>query len=89
MQIRSTSNIQTSSAVNLQKQNSTSATQNANSAPVDSLEISAEAQMLSTSSATDIRADRVADLRAQIASGEYETPEKLEAAVSRMFDEFA
>ena len=89
MQIRSTSNIQTSSAVNLQKQNSTNATQNTNSVPVDSLEISAEAQMLSTSSATDIRADRVADLRAQIASGEYETPEKLEAAVSRMFDEFA
>jgi negative regulator of flagellin synthesis FlgM len=81
MQIRSTSNIQTSSAVNLQKQNSTN--------PVDSLEISAEAQMLSTSGATDIRADRVADLRAQIASGDYETPEKLEAAVSRMFEEFA
>jgi negative regulator of flagellin synthesis FlgM len=89
MQIRSTSNIQTSSAVNLQKQNSTNATQNANSVPVDSLEISAEAQMLSTTGATDIRADRVADLRAQIASGEYETPEKLEAAVSRMFEEFA
>ncbi|MCP4775613.1 MAG: flagellar biosynthesis anti-sigma factor FlgM, partial [Planctomycetaceae bacterium] len=35
------------------------------------------------------RADRVADLRAQIASGDYETPEKLEAAVSRMFEEFA
>jgi|TARA_B110000467_G_C18054711_1_gene333055 negative regulator of flagellin synthesis FlgM len=89
MQIRSTSNIQTSSAVNLQKQNSTNATQNANSVPVDSLEISAEAQMLSTTGATDIRADRVADLRAQIASGEYETPEKLDAAVSRMFEEFA
>lgn len=89
MQIRSTSNIQTSSAVNLQKQNSTNATQNTNSVPVDSLEISAEAQMLSTSGATDIRADRVADLRAQIASGAYETPEKLEAAVSRMFEEFA
>jgi negative regulator of flagellin synthesis FlgM len=57
--------------------------------PVDSLEISAEAQMLSTTGATDIRADRVADLRAQIASGEYETPEKLDAAVSRMFEEFA
>jgi negative regulator of flagellin synthesis FlgM len=89
MQIRSTSNIQTSSAVNLQKQNSTNATQNANSVPVDSLEISAEAQMLSTTGATDIRADRVADLRAQIASGEYETSEKLDAAVSRMFEEFA
>ena len=89
MQIRSTSNLQTSSAVNLQKQNSANATQNNNSVPVDSLKISAEAQMLSTSGATEIRADRVADLRAQIASGEYETPEKLEAAVSRMFDEFA
>ncbi|MDE0935913.1 MAG: flagellar biosynthesis anti-sigma factor FlgM [Mariniblastus sp.] len=89
MQIRSTSNIQTSSAVNLQKQNATNATQNANSVPVDSLEISAEAQMLSTTGATDIRADRVADLRAQIASGEYETSEKLDAAVSRMFEEFA
>ncbi|MGB2500635.1 MAG: flagellar biosynthesis anti-sigma factor FlgM, partial [Mariniblastus sp.] len=87
MQIRSTSNIQTSSAVNLQKQNSTNATQNTNSVPVDSLEISAEAQMLSTSGATDIRADRVADLRAQIASGEYETPEKLEAAVATLAEE--
>ena len=89
MQIRSTSNLQTSSAVNLQKQNSANATQNNNSVPIDSLEISAEAQLLSTSSATEIRADRVADLRAQIASGDYETPEKLEAAVGRMFDEFA
>jgi negative regulator of flagellin synthesis FlgM len=89
MQIRSTSNLQTSSAVNLQKQNSANATQNNNSVPVDSLEISAEAQLLSTSGATEIRADRVADLRAQIASGDYETPEKLDAAVSRMFDEFA
>lgn len=89
MQIRSTSNLQTSSAVKLQKQNSANATQNNNSVPVDSLEISAEAQLLSTSGATEIRADRVADLRAQIASGDYETPEKLDAAVSRMFDEFA
>ena len=89
MQIRSTSNLQTSSAVNLQKQNSANATQNNNSVPVDSLEISAEAQLLSTSGATEIRADRVADLRAQIASGDYETPEKLEAAVGRMFDDFA
>ena len=89
MQIRSTSNLQTSSAVDLQKQTSANATQNNNSVPIDSLEISAEAQLLSTSSATEIRADRVADLRAQIASGDYETPEKLEAAVGRMFDEFA
>ena len=90
MQIRPTSNIQTSSAVNLQTQNTTNAAGSANSVPVDQLDISAEAQMMSGATAGgEIRADRVADLRAQIASGQYETAEKLDAAVSRMFDEFA
>lgn len=89
MQIRPTSNIQTSSAVNLQTQNTTSSADLANSAPVDQLDISAEAQMMSTAASTDIRADRVADIRAQIANGQYDTAEKLDAAVSRMFDEIA
>lgn len=89
MQIRPTSNIQTS-AVNLQTQNKTQSTQSSNSVPVDQLDISAEAQLMSTQAAGgEIRADRVADLKAQIASGQYETAEKLDAAVSRMFDEFA
>ena len=89
MQIRPTSNIQTS-AVNLQTQNKTQSTETANSVPVDQLDISAEAQMMSTqATGGEIRADRVADLKAQIASGQYETAEKLDAAVSRMFDEFA
>ena len=88
MQIRPTSNVQTSSAVNLQTQNTTSGAESANSMPVDQLEISAEAQMMSTSASSEIRADRVADLRAQIAGGQYDTAEKLEVAVSRMFDEF-
>lgn len=88
MQIRPTSNIQTSSAVNLQTQNTTQGTNSANAAPVDQLDISAEAQMMSAAN-SDIRADRVADLRAQIASGQYDTTEKLNAAVSRMFDELA
>ena len=88
MQIRPTSNIQTSSAVNLQTQNTTQGTQSANAAPVDQLDISAEAQMMSATNG-EIRADRVADLRAQIASGQYDTTEKLNAAVSRMFDELA
>ena len=90
MQIRATSNIQTSSAVNLQPQNSMNASASANTAPVDQLDISAEAQMMSAAaSGGEIRADRVADLRAQIASGQYETSEKIELAVSRMFDELA
>lgn len=45
--------------------------------------------MMSTAASGEIRADRVADIRAQIASGQYDTAEKLDAAVSRMFDEFA
>ena len=89
MQIRPTSNVQTSSAVNLQTQNTTSVADSANSMPVDQLEISAEAQMMSTAASSEIRADRVADIRTQIASGQYDTAEKLEVAVSRMFDEFA
>jgi len=90
MQIRPTSNIQNSSAVNLQTQNTTSAANSGNTVPVDQLDISAEAQMISTSAThTDIRADRVADIRAQIANGTYDSAEKLDVAVSRMFDEFA
>ena len=38
---------------------------------------------------TGIRADRVAELRAEIASGEYETAEKLDSAVSRMLNAIA
>jgi negative regulator of flagellin synthesis FlgM len=37
--------------------------------------------------APDIRQDRVAAIRAQIAAGTYETPEKLDIAVERLLDE--
>lgn len=37
----------------------------------------------------DIRIDRVADIRRQIADGIYETPEKLDAALERMLDQYA
>jgi negative regulator of flagellin synthesis FlgM len=37
----------------------------------------------------DIRADRVAELRAAIANGSYETHDKLATAVDRLFDEIA
>ncbi len=57
---------------------------------VDQLDISSEAKMLSQLKvAGEIRADRVADIRAQIETGVYETQEKLDVAVSRMLDEFA
>ena len=37
----------------------------------------------------EIRIDRVAEIRRQIASGDYETPEKLDAALDKMLDQFA
>lgn len=53
----------------------------------DEVEISPEAQQaLATRESTPVRADKIANIRAQIANGTYETPEKLEAALSRMFD---
>ena len=85
MQIRPTNNLQNTQAVNLNPQqteatNSTSGQQ----APVDQLELSAEAQILTGG---EIRADRVAEVRAEIASGVYETDAKLDAAVDRLLDQ--
>ena len=37
----------------------------------------------------EIRIDRVAELRRQISDGSYETPEKLDAALDRLLDQFA
>ncbi len=88
MQIRPTNNVQTSQAVNLQTRNTTD--KSAGAVPVDQLDISAEAQMLSnTQSADGIRTDRVADIRTQIAEGRYETTEKLEAAITQLLDRIA
>ena len=56
----------------------------------DQVDISPEAEFLSMAhSLPDIRADRVADIRAQIAAGSYETDEKLDAALDRLLDELA
>jgi len=54
----------------------------------DQLDISPEADMISRiRDVPEIRADRVAEIRAQIADGVYATDEKLEIAVGRLFDE--
>ena len=88
MQIRRTTNVQATNAVNLQTQNKTQSTNNQVSAPVDQLEFSAEAQRITqANSMADIRMDRVNELRAQIADGSYDTPERMEAAVNRLLDE--
>jgi negative regulator of flagellin synthesis FlgM len=68
-------------------------------APVDQLDLSSSAsaasgvnRLASTSPIAgggEIRLDKVAQLRREIASGNYETPEKLDAALDRMLDQFA
>ena len=56
--------------------------------PVDQVDISAEADFVSqVNELPDIRADRVADIRAEIDAGVYETDEKLDIAVGRLLDE--
>lgn len=55
---------------------------------VDQLDISPEADLVSrANSLPEVRTDRVAELRAQIASGAYETDAKLDVALDRLLDE--
>jgi negative regulator of flagellin synthesis FlgM len=60
------------------------------SAPQDQVEISSIGRMLEgIESLPDIRHERVAAIRQQIAQGVYETPEKLEIALDRLLDEMS
>lgn len=58
--------------------------------PQDEVSISSAADFVSqVRELPDVRADRVASIRAAIADGTYETPDKLDAALSAMLDEIA
>lgn len=58
--------------------------------PADELTLSAEGSAISQLRGnSEIRADRVAQIRAEIAAGTYDTDAKLESAVSRLLDEIA
>lgn len=70
------------------------ATARPSASPVDQLDLSTSARATSTPSTSgpstvggDIRLDKVADLRRQIAAGTYDTPERFEAAFGRMLDD--
>ncbi|MAP09251.1 MAG: flagellar biosynthesis protein FlgM [Rhodopirellula sp.] len=72
------------------------ATTTRTSAPVDQLDLSSaatSANRLDSASPIagggEIRIDRVADIRRQIADGSYDTPEKMDAALDRFLDELA
>jgi len=54
----------------------------------DEVQISEAARLAEQSqSSGEVRADRVAAIRAQIAEGTYETADKLDVAVARLLDE--
>lgn len=54
----------------------------------DELTLSSEAQALSAASPdTEVRMDKVSQIRQQIADGSYETPEKLDLALERLLDQ--
>lgn len=97
MQIYGSTQIHTSqihSAQPLNAPHRLTATGAANSAyrtsGVDQLDISPEADLVSqVHDLPEIRSDRVATLRAQIANGTYETDAKLDLALSRLLDEIA
>ncbi len=56
----------------------------------DQIEISAEADMISRANEVgDIRAARVESIRLQIAAGTYDTDDKLEIALGKLFDQMA
>lgn len=89
MQINSTNQIHGTQALNgphfnNRPQQATGAT---SAQPVDQLDISSEALAASSAENVDgVRADLVTQLRSEIANGSYETAEKLETAVDRLFD---
>ena len=56
----------------------------------DKVELSGMAGMLKTLKAGgDVRADKVASIKAQIEAGTYEDDHKLDAAIDRMLDDLA
>lgn len=56
--------------------------------PRDELEISSAGKMLDNLSRTgDLREERLAQIKAAIADGSYETPEKLELALDRLLQQ--
>jgi negative regulator of flagellin synthesis FlgM len=57
------------------------------SRPADKLELSGMSHLLKTLKTNDVRLDKVAQIKAQIEAGTYETEDKLDVAADRLLDE--
>ncbi|MEX0793859.1 MAG: flagellar biosynthesis anti-sigma factor FlgM [Pirellulaceae bacterium] len=91
MQINGTTAIHPAQQIRGPHQNIASESANSRSRidTVDQLDISSEANMISRAQESpEIRADRVASIKAQIADGTYMTGDKLDIALDRLMDEF-
>ncbi len=53
----------------------------------DRLELSGVSHMLQALKSNDVRADKVASVRAQIEAGHYEDDKKIDAAIDRLLDD--
>jgi negative regulator of flagellin synthesis FlgM len=53
----------------------------------DKLELSGVSHLLTALKTNDIRTDKVADIRAQLANGTYETDDKIDGATDRLLNE--
>ena len=66
------------------------ADQSAHFAPQDEVEISSVGKLLDQASRTpSLREQRLAEIKSAIEAGTYDTPDKLELAITRMLDRFA
>lgn len=85
----------TSPAQRAQPQRTAEAGGNKTVAPTDQLDLSSSAAGVNRVNATEIagngeiRIDRVAEIRRQIADGKYDTSEKLDAALDKFLDQYA
>ena len=81
----------TTGAQRLQPQAQPTPASSRSATPVDQLDLSSGVSRLDAFSGVsgggEIRIDRVAELRRQIASGNYDTTEKLDFALDRMLDQ--
>ena len=55
--------------------------------PKDRVELSGMSHLLSALKTNDVRADKVAAIKAQLEAGTYEDEKKLDAAVDRLLDD--
>ncbi len=56
-------------------------------APADRVELSGVQSFLSTLKSNDVRTDKVAEIKAAIEAGTYESDDKLDVAIDRLLDD--